>query len=168
MTGVEEPAQLRIGELARSLGVRKDTIRFYEKSGWLPRPTRGANGYRRYSPNDVEHLRLLVDLRRMELPLEEAARVASWCHSGHCASTTESLPHLIAAQREEIRARVAGLAKLDRRLADLERHLAEGRSAELPVLHSATACCDAAAAVTDTMAGTCACCAVPVAAGRGA
>jgi hypothetical protein len=32
---------------------------------------------------DVEHLRLLADLRRLELPLDEAAQLASWFHSGH-------------------------------------------------------------------------------------
>ena len=41
-----------------------DTVRFYERSGWLPRPARRDNDYREYGDPDVEHLRLLIDLRR--------------------------------------------------------------------------------------------------------
>ncbi|HLE58898.1 MAG TPA: MerR family DNA-binding transcriptional regulator [Candidatus Limnocylindria bacterium] len=157
---------LRIGELADRLGVTTDTLRFYERAGWLPRPTRGENGYRRYAVSDMEHLRLLIDLRRMDLPLDEAARLASWCHAGHCASTTASLPGLIGARRAEIAHRMEGLRALDDRLADLERHLAAesgstlaDRLTELQLVGAATACCDAAAAVTGTAEGTCACCA---------
>ena len=58
---------MRIGELARRAGVSTDTVRFYERSGWLPRPPRQANAYREYGETDIEHLRLLVDLRRLEI-----------------------------------------------------------------------------------------------------
>ena len=30
---------MRIGELAERVGVSTDTVRFYERSGWLPRAT---------------------------------------------------------------------------------------------------------------------------------
>ena len=30
---------MRIGELARELGVSAHAVRFYEKAGWLPRPS---------------------------------------------------------------------------------------------------------------------------------
>ncbi len=67
---------MRIGELAEQVGVSTDTVRFYERAGLLPRPPRMDNGYREYRPADVDHLRLLVDLRRMEIPLDAAARIA--------------------------------------------------------------------------------------------
>ena len=74
---------MRIGELARDLGVSSDTLRFYERSGYLPSPPRGENSYREYSPADVDRIRLLLELRRLDLPLDEAARLAGWCQSGH-------------------------------------------------------------------------------------
>lgn len=79
---------MRIGELANQLGVSADTLRFYEREGWLPRPERAENGYRTYGAGDLEHLRLLLELRRIDLPLEEAAQMASWCHAGHCDATS--------------------------------------------------------------------------------
>jgi DNA-binding transcriptional MerR regulator len=151
---------VRIGELAERIGVSTDTVRFYERSGWLPRAQRAENAYREYADADVEHLRLLIDLRRLDLPLDEAARIATWCHSGHCADTRTALPSLIAARRADVAQRMAGLAELDARLADLERHLAPSRRAlnVLGAAADAAPCCDAAGAVVDSVEGGCACC----------
>lgn len=153
---------MRIGELARELGISAHTVRFYEKAGWLPSPGRADNGYRDYDRADLEHLRLLVDLRRMDVPLDTAARFASWCHSGHCEQTSAALPEQIAKRRAEIRERVAGLEALDARLASLEEHLETRRPMypiELSVIDAdAGRCCAAAAALEDVTAG-CACCA---------
>ena len=147
---------MRIGELARLAGVSTDTVRFYERSGWLPRPSRRDNDYRDYGQADAEHLRLLIDLRRLDLPLDETARVASWCHSGHCAETTGELPHLIAERRAAIADRISGLSELDGRLASLEAHLQPHRSV-LQTLDGGR-CCETAASVMGTAEGSCACC----------
>lgn len=135
---------MRIGELARQLNVSADTLRFYERSGMLPAAPRGENGYRDYGALDLQRIRLLLDLRRLDLPLDEAARLAGWCQSGHCAETTTELPRALAAKRAEIGARIAGLQALDARLGALEQHLA---LAALPMLGQAGPCCGAAAAV---------------------
>ncbi|HEX6868212.1 MAG TPA: MerR family transcriptional regulator, partial [Candidatus Limnocylindrales bacterium] len=110
---------MRIGELAERVGVTADTVRFYERAGHLPRAARQGNTYRTYDEEDVEHLRLLIDLRRLDLPLEDAGRLAAWCHAGHCAETTAALPDLIAGHRAAIAARIDGLRELDARLAGL-------------------------------------------------
>lgn len=146
---------MRIGELAQRVGVSTDTVRFYERSGWLPRPSRRENDYREYGEPDAEHLRLLINLRRLDLPLEDAAQIASWCHSGHCSDTTSELPRLIAERRAVVADRVAGLQALDATLVRLERHLQAKRPA-LTVLASGAACCNAATAVASTDA--CSCC----------
>ena len=147
---------MRIGELARQVGVSADTVRFYERSGWLPRASRRDNDYREYGEADAEHLRLLIDLRRLDVPLEDAAQIASWCHSGHCADSTSELPRLIDERRATVRDRIAGLQALDARLADLERHLSRGPRT-LRVM-GAGACCDAAGAVVGSAEGGCSCC----------
>lgn len=160
---------MRIGELAARIGVPADTVRFYEREGWLPRPPRQDNGYREYAEADAEHLRLLIDLRRLDLPLDDAATLASLCHSGHCADTTSRLPGMISDRRMDVAERIARLRELDTRLADLERHVtptgpsaaphARPTRAPLAVLDMGGPCCDAAAAVTSAAQGGCACCA---------
>jgi DNA-binding transcriptional MerR regulator len=150
---------MRIGELARQLGVSADTLRFYEREGWLPRPERADNGYRSYRADDVEHLRLLLDLRRIDLPLEEAARLASWCHAGHCAATSSSLPALIGRRRAEVKARIEDLRRLDDRLAELQVHLAA--EVGLTVIGGDAPCCASASAIFDAVEGSCRCCVAP-------
>lgn len=148
---------MRIGELARRVGVSTDTVRFYERSGWLPRASRRDNAYREYAEPDVEHLRLLIDLRRLDVPLGDAGMIASWCHSGHCANTTAELPQLIAGRRAEIADRIAGLKALDLRLAELEWHLARPRR-QVSVLGVSGPCCEAADAIVGAVEGGCVCC----------
>src|SRR5918995_5731169 len=143
---------MRIGELARQVGVSTDTVRFYERSGWLPRASRRENDYREYGEADVEHLRLLIELRRLEVPLDDAARIAGWCHAGHCAEATAELPSLIAERRADIADRIAGLQALDARLASLGRHLSRPRRS-LAVLDAGGPCCDAAEAIGGSVEG---------------
>lgn len=135
---------MRIGELATQLGVTADTLRFYERSGLLPQPPRGENGYRDYAPVDVERLRLIIELRRLDIPMPDAGRIARWCQSGHCSETSAELPALLDARRAVIRARMEGLIRLDQRLADLQGHLA---LSPLPLVGEIGTCCAAAAAV---------------------
>jgi DNA-binding transcriptional MerR regulator len=147
---------MRIGELARQVGVSTDTVRFYERSGWLPRATRQDNAYRDYAEADVEHLRLLIELRRLDVPLEDAARIAGWCHSGHCADTSSELPDLIGRRRADIAERMASLRALDARLAALERHLVRPGRVLAMLAGPGAACCDAASAVVTGV--RCGCC----------
>jgi len=148
---------MRIGELARQVGVSTDTVRFYERSGWLPRASRRDNDYRDYGEPDVDHLRLLIELRRLDVPLGDAGRIASWCHSGHCADTTAELPRLIGERRADIADRIAGLQALDARLGGLERHLTRPRRV-LQMADTTGPCCDAADAVVTSEEGGCSCC----------
>jgi len=149
---------MRIGELAREVGVSTDTVRFYERSGWLPRAARADNAYREYRQPDVEHLRLLIDLRRLDVPLEDAARIASWCHAGHCTESIAELPRLIGERRADIADRIAGLQALDARLAGLQGHLDRPPPRSLPVMDATGPCCEAAEAVLGSSEGGCSCC----------
>lgn len=135
---------MRIGELARTLGVSADTLRFYERTGLLPRPPRTESGYRDYGAVEAERIRLMLDLRRLDISVTDAARIAGWCQSGHCLDASAALPDVLGARRAAIRDRIAGLRALDRRLAELERHLA---LRPLPMAGAAGPCCAAAGAV---------------------
>src|SRR5262245_25684143 len=151
---------MQIGELARRVGTTPDTVRFYERSGWLPRATRRGNAYRDYGDDEVEHLRLLIELRRLGLPLADAATIAGWCHAGHCGDTTSALPGLLREQRADVASRITSLLELDARLERLERHVSGSRSLRVLTGDSekGAACCAAADAVLGGDSG-CACCA---------
>lgn len=50
---------LTIGALAAAAGVRRDTVRYYERFGLLPAPPRTNAGYRSYSEADVSRVRFI-------------------------------------------------------------------------------------------------------------
>ena len=51
--------KLTIGMLSKQSAVKVETIRYYERSGLLPIPTRSASGYRYYDGEDVKRLRFI-------------------------------------------------------------------------------------------------------------
>lgn len=62
---------LSIGKLAKAAKVSIHTIRFYEKSGLMPRPTRRPSGFREYSELDVLQLKFVREARLLGFSLEE-------------------------------------------------------------------------------------------------
>ena len=117
---------MRIGELAHLTGTSTDTIRFYERHGLLPNAQRADNGYRDYHDDDVERVRLLVGLRRLDLPLGQASELASLCLEGRCRQSSEELRAAIAEKRNEVGRRLEELHFLDLRLAHLSGQLSGG------------------------------------------
>ena len=69
----EQP--LLIGQLARTAGVKPDTVRFYERTGLLPKPARTFAGYRVYDPVSVHRLRFIKQAQALGFTLEEIKRV---------------------------------------------------------------------------------------------
>jgi DNA-binding transcriptional MerR regulator len=114
---------MRIGELASELGIAPETLRSYERLGILPAPARTGACYRDYGAVDIERLRLLAGLRQLDLPLADAAKLATMCAEGRCEEVTDKLRAAIPAERARLRRRVRELRQLDQRLGVLERQL---------------------------------------------
>ena len=117
---------MRIGELAQQLGITPESLRFYERRGLLPMPARTSNGYREYTSADVERLRLLIGLRQLDLPLDQAAELSALCAAGRCDEVSADLQVALGEKRAELRRRMDELTYLDARLAHLEGGLAVG------------------------------------------
>lgn len=64
---------MTIQEVAEKTGISAYTIRFYEKSGILPRIQRTEGGIRQFTEADVTFLLFLVELKRTGMSLEEIA-----------------------------------------------------------------------------------------------
>ena len=50
---------LSIGEVAKQGGVSVEALRYYEREGLMTVPHRDVNGYRRYEPDAVRHIRFI-------------------------------------------------------------------------------------------------------------
>lgn len=99
---------LRTGEVARLAGVNVQTLRYYERRGLLPRPSRTSGGHRAYPPDTVGSLRTIKAAQRLGFSLQE---IASLLASDGLRS---------ARRRADLREHaVAKLAEVDAKLADL-------------------------------------------------
>jgi MerR family mercuric resistance operon transcriptional regulator len=65
---------MTIGALAATCGVGVETIRYYQRSGLLEEPPRGA-GYRHYGPAHVERLNFIRRAQRIGFSLAEVAEL---------------------------------------------------------------------------------------------
>ena len=68
---------LLIGQLAKLAGVRPDTVRFYERSGLLPKPSRTASGYRIYNDAALDQVRFIRKAQSLGFSLDEIRRIMS-------------------------------------------------------------------------------------------
>lgn len=101
---------MRINEVERIVGVTKGNIRFYEKEGLLSPGRDSGNGYRDYSDAEVEKLRRIKLLRKLDLPLEEIRRL----QSGELTVQDVMGRHIIHLERQ--RSNLAAMADLCREL----------------------------------------------------
>ena len=62
---------MKINEVEAAVGVTKKNIRFYEEEGLLSPRREPGNGYRIYSQADVERLRRIKLLRKLDVPLAD-------------------------------------------------------------------------------------------------
>lgn len=62
---------MRSEELSEKSGVPKDTLRYYEKIGLLPRPQRSANGYRQYTQENLYQLKFIKLAQSVGFTLKE-------------------------------------------------------------------------------------------------
>jgi DNA-binding transcriptional MerR regulator len=77
-------AELSVGQLAARAGVRADTIRYYERSGLLPRPARTGGDHRRYGAADLDRLLFIRGAQRLGLRLAEIRELIALRDTGIC------------------------------------------------------------------------------------
>jgi DNA-binding transcriptional MerR regulator len=99
------PGGLKIGELASSVGVSTDTVRYYERLNLLPRAGRTRSGYRLYSQDDVERLRFIKQAQTLGLSLEEIKALLP--ERGAGLAECQQVRDLLDAKIEELDAKIA-------------------------------------------------------------
>lgn len=109
---------MKIGEVARRVGVSVSALRLYEQRG-LIEAGRSEGGTRHYGEEDMERLQAIVSLTRAEVqidPLTRLARIRSESSSGAVASRR------VEATLSEVEAEIeARLKLLQSARADIRR-----------------------------------------------
>jgi MerR family mercuric resistance operon transcriptional regulator len=94
-----------IGGLAKAAGVGVETVRYYQRRGLLPEPTRSPGEVRRYGDEDLKRLRFIRSAQAAGFTLNEIKELLD-------LDATDDRPRA----RELAQARVAAL---DEKIADL-------------------------------------------------
>jgi DNA-binding transcriptional MerR regulator len=102
--------RLRISELAEAVGVRPDTVRYYERIGLLPPPARTAAGYRAYDAVTVDRLRFIQGAQRLGLRLSDIADLLAVRDTGVCPC--EPAEQLLHRRLDDLDTEMARLAAL--------------------------------------------------------
>lgn len=111
---------LKIGQMAKRLGLNIRTLRYYEEIGLLPPPARTEGGYRLYSASDERLLRFVLQARQAGFRLNEIRHILQRGKDGRaCGYVREAIAGHIAdadariADLQRLRARLARMAESD-------------------------------------------------------
>ncbi|MEO6712072.1 MAG: MerR family transcriptional regulator [Mycobacteriales bacterium] len=108
---------MTIGTLADQAGVSIDAIRFYERRGILAEPQRRPSGYRTYTPDDVDRIRLVKRLQALGFTLAEVTDALRPLDAG--TATCDSERWRVEAVMARLDAQLAELRKVRRDVAQV-------------------------------------------------
>ena len=114
MVQIQGVQSLTIGKLAAAGGVGIETIRFYQRRGLLPTPTR-EGGIRRYGSADVARVKFVKSAQRLGFSLQEVGHLLRLEDGAHCSEAAE----LAALRLADVRVRLADLARMEAALSRL-------------------------------------------------
>ncbi len=114
---------LKIGELAKRVGLTVRTLHHYDAIGLLAPSGRADNGYRLYNGADIERLYQVLALQKMGLPLGEIAAVID--------DPATDLAQIIARQIASLDAEIERSTALRERLQSLQSHFVQGSAPAL-------------------------------------
>jgi DNA-binding transcriptional MerR regulator len=133
MTTLEQ--KLSIGDVAQETGLSVHALRFYEREGLMltRHVARGSGGHRRYSPDDVNWLRICIKLRASGMPLAKIRRLAELVREG--PGNEQQRLNLLREQQRNVEKQLAELAEchriISRKVGIYQRHLADGTAGDL-------------------------------------
>ena len=108
--------KLTIGRLADAAGVSIATVRYYQRRGLMPQPTRPAHGgFREYSDDDLTRLMLIRRAQELGFTLAEVLDLLVYVKNRDC----DAILSLADKKLNEIRSQAALLEKIRSTLSEL-------------------------------------------------
>jgi MerR family transcriptional regulator, mercuric resistance operon regulatory protein len=123
-----------IGELSRKTGVHIETIRYYERIGFVPPPPRGADGRRTFGAEDVKRLCFIKRSRDMGFSQDEVRALLRLADGGEKSCSEVSV--IAQAHLKDIRAKISDLRKLEKVLSETVSKCMDGDAPVCPVLEA--------------------------------
>jgi len=110
---------IKIGELAKRTDCSIQTIRFYEKEGVLPAPTRSDGNYRLYNEDHIERLRFIRHCRMLDMTLSDVSTLIKYRDTPNTGC--EEVNVFLDQHIDAVQTRLEELAQLKLHLLTLRR-----------------------------------------------
>jgi DNA-binding transcriptional MerR regulator len=110
---------VRIGELAERSGVEATTIRYYERIGLMPPPSRKESGYRDYGEEATARLGFIRAAQSVGLTLGEIRETLAFRDRGE--TPCRHVAALIERNAAQLRQRISALEAMRRELERLAK-----------------------------------------------
>jgi Cu(I)-responsive transcriptional regulator len=123
---------MNIGEAAARSGVAAKTIRYYEDIGLIGPAPRHGNGYRAYDERDVHMLRFVQRARSLGFGVRDCSQLLALYRDPH--RTSSEVKALTERRLAEIDRKLAELASMRATLARLAEHCHGDERPECPIL----------------------------------
>lgn len=101
---------LTIGQLARETGTKVETVRFYEKSGLLPVPSRTEGNYRSYDPAHLNRLSFIRRARDLGFSLDQVRTLLALSDDRN--QSCAAIDTIAKEHRVEVERKIADLQSL--------------------------------------------------------
>lgn len=124
---------MQIGAFVQAASVPKETVRYYERRGLMPEPTRDASGYRHYGRADVARMRFIKEAQDLGFSLHEIDRLLTLREApdADAAQVKRLAEHKLAEIGDKLCALRRQQRELERLAAACDGH---GPTEECPIL----------------------------------
>lgn len=141
--GSEEEKPLTTGDLARACDTTVRTVRFYEEAGVLRPENRTEGGHRLFGGDDLQKLKLIMDLREAGLSLNEIRKLFQLKREHDTPEqASEAMSELLEGQIAEMQRKIEVLRKLREELALTVSMIQDCRPCETSEFPQACPKCD--------------------------
>ncbi len=128
----QAPTEILIGGLSKATGCNIETIRYYERIGLMPKPSRTPGGRRIYEEPHVRRLTFIRRGRELGFTLDEVRGFLRLVDGGHY--TCEEVRTITLDHLAEVKQKIADLKRVAAVLKGMADECAGGEIPECPIV----------------------------------
>lgn len=124
-----------VGEIAKRCDVNKETLRYYERVGLIPEPSRTNAGYRKYPEETVNRLKFIKRMQDLGFSLAEIDKLLGVVDKDddRCLDMYE----FVVQKIEEVQKKIRDFKKIEQMLINLRERCPDDKSLhECPIIET--------------------------------
>ncbi|WP_066371450.1 Hg(II)-responsive transcriptional regulator [Neobacillus fumarioli] len=127
--------EYRIGEIAKTCNVNKETIRYYDRMGLISKPTRTDSGYRLYSDETINRILFIKRIQDLGFTLTEIHKLLGVADKEEvrCADMYDFVVHKL----DDVRKKIIDMQRIECMLTDLKNRCPDEKAIhECPIIEA--------------------------------